>query len=544
MPGGKPKAQNVQLVFQGGGAKLSALLAAAGAVQEMQTEGLINVTGVSGTSAGAIAAAILATGLPVGDFRNRLRDRGERYLSYINADVGRLRIGFAFARGQPFLSEAGFRKVLWDLFGHDKGRIESFGQLKIPLTVVASDIRNGQRVTYSNATGSTPLIDALIDSAALPLVFRGGASGQHIVDGGLCENLPVAVMEDEAKNGKVVAISFARMAVPETPSNTLSMMMALLNTAMSNSVNRAVASLPAGRVLYLRSDIDLLDFRRALTEGLATALWNNHAYETRRWLEKVLDDDNQPATQAIVTASPLPFGPVDVMQRLSRVYEAQHHPIAVQLHSISLQVTAFCLLDRKDPRASRPDRVQEMLYFSPLTEPLSCYRLALSSNGTGAVEGLTDWRVTDRLNDEVDIIPIPIMVPEAWSRQASESARGVLLFFATPLRPKDDRAPYRIVQQDDNQHAMIPLRDNGFDHLSLTSSRGDVEVSDLVIELPAAYKSVQLASMPGGLPGRPMTPLELDKYGPPETGFHLKGWRGEGLKRDQRFGVVLTMPSP
>jgi predicted acylesterase/phospholipase RssA len=182
---------------------------------------LVNLTRVCGTSAGAIAAAILATGLPVSDFRNRLRDRGDRYLKWINADVGKVGIGWALARGQPFLSEAGFRKVLWDLFDHDTGRIESFDQLKIPLTVVAADIRNGRRVSYSKTSGDRPLIDALVDSAALPLVFRGGAGGYHIVDGGLRENLPVVEMDDERTSGKVIAISFARMAVPETPSNTV-----------------------------------------------------------------------------------------------------------------------------------------------------------------------------------------------------------------------------------------------------------------------------------------------------------------------------------
>ena len=536
------QAQDIQVAFQGGGAKLSSLLAAAEAVQEMQNEGWVNVTRVSGTSAGAIAAAILATGLPVADFRNRLRDRGERYLRYIGADAGKMRIAIALARGQPFLNEAGFRKVLWDLFDHDKGRIESFEQLIIPLTVVASDIRNGRRVTYRKG-GDTTLIDALVDSAALPLVFRGGASGQHIVDGGLCENLPVIEMDSEPTSGKVVAISFARMAVPETPSNTLSMVMALLNTAMANSVNRAVASLPAGRVLFLQSDIDLLDFRTALNDGLARTLWNGHKQETRLWLENVVNGDNPPSGQAIVGGAPTPRTPIDVMQRLSRVYEAQHHATPVELHSMSLRVTAFCLLERTDPRASRPDKVQEILHFTPLTEPLACYRLALSSDGLGAIEGLTDWRVTDRLNVEVETIPIPIVVPDSLPRRSADTAHCVLLFFKTPLKPNDGQAPYRIVQQDENQHAMIGLRDRGSDHLSLTCSRGDVAVGDLVIELPHAFQRVELVSMEGCPPGRSMTQLELDKYGPPEVGFHLKGWRGEGLKRDQRFGVVLRLPA-
>ncbi len=50
----------IQVAFQGGGAKFAALLAVVETLQELQKSGDIEVTRVSGASAGAIAAAILA----------------------------------------------------------------------------------------------------------------------------------------------------------------------------------------------------------------------------------------------------------------------------------------------------------------------------------------------------------------------------------------------------------------------------------------------------------------------------------------------------
>jgi predicted acylesterase/phospholipase RssA len=62
----------VQFAFQGGGAKLGALIAAAEAVYSQQKPLDFTISRVSGTSAGAIAACILATGQDPKKFKDRL----------------------------------------------------------------------------------------------------------------------------------------------------------------------------------------------------------------------------------------------------------------------------------------------------------------------------------------------------------------------------------------------------------------------------------------------------------------------------------------
>ena len=63
----------IQLAIQGGGAKITYLLAALESVQALERGGLLRVTRIAGTSAGAIAGALYAAGV---DMR-RARDAFE-----------------------------------------------------------------------------------------------------------------------------------------------------------------------------------------------------------------------------------------------------------------------------------------------------------------------------------------------------------------------------------------------------------------------------------------------------------------------------------
>src|SRR5687768_14248850 len=53
----------IQLAIQGGGAKITYLIAALEAVQQLQRQGVLRVTRIAGTSAGAIAGALFAAGV-------------------------------------------------------------------------------------------------------------------------------------------------------------------------------------------------------------------------------------------------------------------------------------------------------------------------------------------------------------------------------------------------------------------------------------------------------------------------------------------------
>ncbi|HRG10894.1 MAG TPA: patatin-like phospholipase family protein, partial [Cyclobacteriaceae bacterium] len=63
----------------------------------------------------------------------------------------------------------------------------NFNDLKIPLTVAATDIKNGQ-IHYFN---SGELITAVVASSSIPAIFNPVQLNGHLyVDGGILDNLP------------------------------------------------------------------------------------------------------------------------------------------------------------------------------------------------------------------------------------------------------------------------------------------------------------------------------------------------------------------
>ena len=64
----------IQVVFQGGGAKLCLLMAVAEVLQEYQSAGRIEIRRVAGSSAGAIAAVMLVSGKPIKTYKAELKN--------------------------------------------------------------------------------------------------------------------------------------------------------------------------------------------------------------------------------------------------------------------------------------------------------------------------------------------------------------------------------------------------------------------------------------------------------------------------------------
>lgn len=97
----------IQVVFQGGGAKLCLLMAVAEVLQKYQSAGRIEVRRVAGSSAGAIAAVMLASGKPVETYRAELKSIADKYLKSTKTSswLGAWRV----FRGGPYFKELYWR---------------------------------------------------------------------------------------------------------------------------------------------------------------------------------------------------------------------------------------------------------------------------------------------------------------------------------------------------------------------------------------------------------------------------------------------------
>lgn len=129
---------------------------------------------VAGCSAGALIGAYYAFGYSLDDMRRFMREQRTSSLFSLRFD------------GQGLLSNDAFRDYL-------ARHLEdcTFDDLEIPFYVVCTDLETGKEVVLNKGS----LVDAILASSAIPGVFAPvEVGGRLLVDGGLCNNVPVSAL--------------------------------------------------------------------------------------------------------------------------------------------------------------------------------------------------------------------------------------------------------------------------------------------------------------------------------------------------------------
>ncbi|WP_234733039.1 patatin-like phospholipase family protein [Tellurirhabdus bombi] len=163
----------VGLVLSGGGARGIAHL---GIIKALQEQG-VQIDRIAGTSAGAVAGALLATGYSPDEileivvttpFFRHVRPAFNR--------MGLLKLDRVEALYRTYLPE------------------DRFEALKIPLHVVATDINAGECVVFEEGE----LVRPLVASCCLPGIFAPYQIGdRQYVDGAVLNNMPVEMLENK-----------------------------------------------------------------------------------------------------------------------------------------------------------------------------------------------------------------------------------------------------------------------------------------------------------------------------------------------------------
>jgi predicted acylesterase/phospholipase RssA len=503
----------IQLAIQGGGAKITYLLAALESVQSLEREGLVRVTRIAGTSAGAIAGALYAAGVDMRRARDAFEsDRDALLRAFPPAGVARC--AWKLVTGQPFWNAAPLRRWLTKLLGAR----DTIGDLEIPLIVVASDLTNMQPCVYEGP--NEPLVSCIMDSAGIPFFFRTAPSTAHgndrvVVDGGICENLPAEELTNAPAFGEVVGITFgvSRSRAPLT--GFADFTRALLETAMNATVLRAQLELGANNFV-IRTDAGSFDFRRAFEAGLGAEY-----RETRLLAETFFRDYVERAARP---AHPVAFPQRrlrDVTDALRTMYECQHEPVRFEVLSVRMIVTY----------RHGPDDIRHEIVFRASEAAIHCYRIKLTPAAAPDLQK-SQCEVFDRLATPVpfDLVPIPDSI---------DDAREYLLFFRDPIVPGDPRSPLTLRVRD-AVAGVLCLAADGRDELLTSATRADRPVSrvEIVVHLPEELSDTAIVSAPGSN-GAPMSPVELMSYAAPAKFFTL-GWKGEDVPPNTMFGCNLV----
>ncbi len=221
-------------VFQGGGCRAAAF---AGAYAVAQQAG-VSFVEVAGTSAGSIAAALVAAGASPTQLETMLkqldftkfeaprkrRDLGvkawllERALSSVPAaglDIG----GVVFHDGMYSSQyiEDWIEEQLGTLIGKANGQRVLFKDLLIPLSVVATDISSRSvKVWSSKKNGEESVSTAVRASCSIPIYFQ--PVSEKYVDGGVLSNLPSFVFAGKEPSDAPLASRVLAFALQADPS--------------------------------------------------------------------------------------------------------------------------------------------------------------------------------------------------------------------------------------------------------------------------------------------------------------------------------------
>lgn len=250
----------IGLVLGGGGARGAAHI---GVLETLQSK-RIPVDCVAGTSMGALIAGAWAAGMSPAAMREALSaaDWGEMFIDdpeYAELSQRNKMMARRFLPG----SESG---VMTDGVKYQTGVVTGqkiklfFNQLvranqgerniedlPLPLSIVATDIGNGERVVFRDG----PLTQAMRASMSVPgLLAPVDYQGRKLVDGGLVDNLPIAEVRERCHADVVIAVNVGSpLLKAEEVGSLLTVSAQMIAILTEQNVSRSLALLRDGDIV-------------------------------------------------------------------------------------------------------------------------------------------------------------------------------------------------------------------------------------------------------------------------------------------------------
>lgn len=528
----------IQLVLQGGGAKLYALVAALDAVDSAVQEHKIEVRRIAGTSAGAIIGGLYAAGVKPQTMREAFSGFPLDKLASFDGAWRKSTALLKAIRGIPLADDrqlAAFLNRLLSATQPSKGPLR-LHDVAIPLSIVASDVSGRERVVYESwdRDRERGLVSCMLDSSAIPFFFRaaGRDSGRLILDGGLCENLASELLiSGAATHGDVVAISF-RDQPPETPRNARELATALLDTAINAAVRRSkqVADLFLIELdTHGVSTFDFAEAAHALGANGESGRYESARLQTAHRLDELCSAQGQQRVSKNRWDSADPA----TMGHLFQVYKSQQLPRTFHYFSRRLEIVANSLVPEDDEDHGTRDLVIQTLELAPTREPIDCIAAQIFTDSAQKPSDVS-CDVWDAKGRPVPFVVVPVRDPE------DPSMYGLLICFTPPLTPSPEaryslRTEFRVAKA-------FPMLENGeTDRMGskILRANGAADRVELVVHVPDSFGELAITSerepFAEAHPMKPADLLHLKRRGR----FQVYGWQAEAVPNGTRALIEL-----
>ncbi|MCS5712232.1 patatin-like phospholipase family protein [Candidatus Berkiella aquae] len=208
------------LALEGGGAKGEAYIGMASALEKLGI--LKDIKAVSGASAGAITALVLATGWNVKRMKDILTELDFETLA-TGGFLGKLESPLTMIRENGLFDGDGFyhlfKKIIKEITGNENATFEDWHQLRktrpdlnlkdISVQACNLNTRMNETFAYNTQHKDVPIADAVRASMGFPWYFTPWKiKGCEYADGGIQKNLPSDVFEKQpgVYNPKVLSV--------------------------------------------------------------------------------------------------------------------------------------------------------------------------------------------------------------------------------------------------------------------------------------------------------------------------------------------------
>ena len=487
----------IQIAFQGGGAKLVAMLPVAAAFRKCHDDGTIAISAVSGASAGSICAALIASEADFKEVVTYLRAEGSLSIGKIVTqearrfsemlDAGRwdktkyvvknlpflYRLLFA---GYPILEEKEFANFIRGLF--KSSAYKKVEETKIKLFINASDI-----VRQQNRNILEGYIHAAVtDSASIPLAFRSfrALSRTHVVDGGLCQNLPADILlKTSADPIFAVFPEFAEES--KEIGNILQYCFALFSASIAHNVQRSREQISKAFSMGVPCEYNTFDFEAALK-----SIQDDNAFKASvaEYEAQIRDFARNYGTlhsrthfrfSDIDTKSEY----IDVVEELSRDYLDY---IDFKLSRFHVFVNCDRFIPENDRTYRRPaDTVVKSARFVVKKEGFKYYRSSLGLDSENAPRPAiwTARNITKGIDLDISVLALNKV------QRSVGTGTGCLVLFKDAAQAISVGDEIEIVDSSYVKDGMVDMNRRRNDFLSMTNShKSSIENVELVITFP------------------------------------------------------------
>ena len=263
------ESEKTGLVLCGGGAQGAAEI---GFYQAMVEHG-VKPDFIIGTSIGAINGAFIASGLDISHLKELWKEISEQKLYRFNSELL-----WRWGNASSLFKPSGIKRFL-----KRNLPVDTFKELNIPLTVVATDLQKAGSVYLDNGS----LLPALMASCAIPVYFPPQLmNGRQLVDGGITNNIPIDKAYDLGADAIYCMLSECRHQFSNSVEGLFNMVIRTAQVSQHQKLRNDIQEIAANTELYLL-DLCINTHLTSVLDFSKTEMIIEEAYQfSRRALEQ------------------------------------------------------------------------------------------------------------------------------------------------------------------------------------------------------------------------------------------------------------------